>query len=106
MGIEIDIDTDQIIQEVVESYELRSAIESAVEDEVSTSIGRLDIDDIGDFERRVEEIVGDFVDAKLDDGQPDVRALTERVAALESLVTDLRQALLATAIVLNNGAGN
>jgi len=114
MQITAELNTDDIVQEVIESSDLDRAINDAVDslinDQISEHLDRLDIDDISDFERRVQEIVADTVQTEITDALSDaadpqdaddrITNLEQQVEGLTETVDRLVDALSAAALLL------
>jgi 3-methyladenine DNA glycosylase/8-oxoguanine DNA glycosylase len=108
MQITAEINTDDIVQEIMDSSDLdrhiNDVVDNLVNDQVEEHLGRLDIDDIDGFERRVEEIARDVVSEILDDeingrvrdaveqamvDAPDPQDADDRISDLEAKVEAL-----------------
>ena len=122
MQITAEINTDDIASEVAyaimndSSFDshVNDLVEGLVSDQIAEAIERIDIDDIGDFERRAEEIardvVADIVEEKIDTALADaadpqdtddrVTNLEQQVEALTETVNRLTDALAAAALLL------
>lgn len=118
MQITAEINTDDIVVEVIESSDFDRAINDVVEnlvsDQIAEAIERIDIDEINDFERRAEEIAQAIVDDAIDEvknvvlvdaeatGNQDDRVsdLEQRVENLQAQVDALTEALSAVAVLL------
>lgn len=104
MQITADINTDDIVAEVMDSSEFDShvngLVDNLVPDALDEYLGRLDIDDINDFERRVIEIVEETVGSQVEDAidqamadAPDAQDADNRITDLESQVEALTKAV-------------
>lgn len=110
----VDAKADDIVQEVIEHADMDRAINDAVDslinDQIEQHLERLDIDDINDFERRVQEIVAESVQTEVTDALSEaadpqdsddrITNLEESIEALKAQVDALTEGLQAAAILL------
>lgn len=85
-NVDLDDFAQEIVQVIMDSVDFDSHVNGLIDnlltEQIEEHIGNIDIDDIGDFERRAEEIARDVVSESLDDEVNDkVRDAVEQAMA-------------------------